>query len=36
MLNLFERGGFDMQRQTDEGVIELKMMFRSVPDEGDK
>jgi acyl-CoA hydrolase/GNAT superfamily N-acetyltransferase len=34
MLNLFERGGFDMQRQTDEGVIELKMMFRSVPDEG--
>jgi len=33
MLNLFEKGGFDISRQSEEGVYELKMMFRSVPEE---
>jgi acyl-CoA hydrolase/GNAT superfamily N-acetyltransferase len=36
MLNLFEKGGFDISRQSEEGVYELKMMFRSVPEEDGK
>jgi hypothetical protein len=29
MMKLFEKMGFDIQRRTEEGVIELKLGFRS-------
>ncbi len=28
MMHLFEKMGFDIQRRTEEGVIELRMAFR--------
>ena len=31
MLRLFEKMGFDIQRRTEEGVVELRMQFRGAP-----
>jgi hypothetical protein len=37
MLHVFEKGGFDMQRQTIAGIVELKMTFKQeVPQRSQK
>ncbi len=31
MMHLFEQGGFDLEKHRDEGVYELKLIFRENP-----